>query len=177
MGEVGCLKDGNFQNLLGENALIESLGHKLPVVSITSPTYEPTVSQSGTIFTLNKEDGIEITLPTAEAGLVYEFYVETPFTSGNFSIDASDSDKLQGLIMMAPSAKNDYSENTLKHGTDGPAIDDTKYLSDTDRTGRLEGTHLIFKCVGASTAAGANRQWLVSGHAVTSGDIGTPFRT
>jgi hypothetical protein len=174
MGEVGCLKDGRFQNLQGENTSIESLGHKLPVVSITTASYAPSVSQSGTIFKLNKADGITITLPTAEAGLVYEFYVETSFTSSNFVIDAAGTDLFQGMIMAAPSAKNDYDDNTTNHGTHGPDLNDTQYSANLDTKGRLEGTHLIFKCVGASTAV-TNLIWLISGHAVTAGAIATPF--
>jgi hypothetical protein len=174
MGEVGCLKDGRFQNLQGENAVIESLGHKLPVVSITTTPYAPSVSQSGTIFKLNKADGITITLPTAEVGLVYEFYIETAFTGAALVIDASSDDLFQGMIMAAPSAKNDYSENTANHGTFGPALNDTQYSADADTKGRLEGTHLIFKCVGASTAVD-NLIWSISGHAITAGGIATPF--
>ena len=41
MAEVGCLKDGHFQNLQveGQSKLAGTLAYKTPVVSITAATY------------------------------------------------------------------------------------------------------------------------------------------
>ena len=82
----------------------EGLQLRRPVVTATAASLQPTVAQSGTIFLLSGADAVEVLLPTAEAGLVYEFHVITTKT-GTLTINARGvgADTLEGLILMGPS--------------------------------------------------------------------------
>jgi hypothetical protein len=178
MGEVGCLKDGNFQNLQVDNTILNSMVYKRPVVNVATTPFYPSVSQSGTIFSINRANGISITLPTAEAGLVYEFYVETPFTGPHVLriAAAGAGDQLRGLIKMSPTGFFDGNDaTTSERGHCGPTTTDHQFVADNDTKGRLAGTHLVFKCISDTVADTAAGRWSISGHAITSGDITTPF--
>ena len=177
MAETGCLKDGRFQNLQveGQSKLAGTLAYKTPVVSITSSTYGPTVAQSGTIFTLNRAAGIVVTLPAAEAGLRYEFYVETALTSNNYTVQgASSADTLTGMLYVQDindlGSVTKLNENVATIGFDIPAADDHQLVTNKTTTGGLKGSHWIFTCL-------TDALWKVSGtNIVSSGaSIATAF--
>ena len=153
----------------GDEVLKSINGHIQPIVNITDSTYSVEDYQSGTIFTCNLAGGITITLPAAEAGMVFEFHVGTTFT-GTFQIDAdSSSDTLQGAIMMGTGLTlNDADDNVENWGYSGPAAADHQFVADADTKGRFLGTHLKYVCISDS-------KWLVSGFAITSGGIATPW--
>ena len=169
MGEVGCLKDGHFQNLQAENSVIESLGYKLPVVRITATTYAPTALQSGTTFSTDALAGCTITLPTAVAGLVYEFHVGRSPTSGTFQINASSGDTFEGITDMAPVEGLNIATSAENQAWAGiPTSDDQFATGDSDTTGRLLGTHLVFKCL-------SDTIWMVTGNQISAGAAAEPF--
>ena len=98
------------------------------IVDITAATYTVATTQSGAVFTLNKADGIVVTLPTAAAGLNYTFIVGTTFTgAGQINTDNS-SDLFSGFAHLfdpatatdmntfIPDASND---DTIDLGTAG----------------------------------------------------------
>ena len=76
MGEVGCLKDGNFQNLRVEGTALEgNLRYKRNIISgFPTAGGAITAEESGSIVMLD-DDGFNgaYTLPAAEAGLEYFF--------------------------------------------------------------------------------------------------------
>jgi hypothetical protein len=169
MGEVGCLKDKHFQNLQVENAVIESLGYKLSVVRIITTTYAPTVLQSGTVFSTDDLAGCTISLPSAEAGLVYEFHVGRTPTSGTIQINAAAADTFQGITDIAP-----VEGLAVSGGVENqawaviPATDNRFSTGNADSAGRLLGTHLVFKCL-------SNAIWMVTGNQISSGAVTEPF--
>jgi hypothetical protein len=180
MGEVGCLKDGNFQNLEVENTILNSLDYKRAVVNITTTPYAPSVSQSGTIFSLDPDGDVNtivVNLPAAVAGLIYEFHVANHM-SGSLTIQgASANDCFRGLIKMSGLVFNDADDTATPvadRGHCGPSNADHQYIADADTKGRSAGTYLVFKCI-ANTAGSAAGRWSISGHAITAGAIATPF--
>ena len=73
--------------------------YKRKVIDISGATYTVLAEDSGTIFTLNKADGLDITLPAADAGLEYEFHIGTTCTGDALTITAASSaDTYQGLV-------------------------------------------------------------------------------
>ena len=148
-----------------------------PVVNITSATYSPTKAQSGTIFTLNLAAGITITLPTAEAGLVYEFHVGTTFTGDSWIINAASSaDTLQGGIKFYD-VTDLGSMTKLSEGVDTiawaqPAADDHQLVVDASTTtltkGGNLGSHIKYQCI-------TDALWYVSGQMIGDGTLVTPF--
>mgnify|MGYP003108777962 CR=1 FL=1 len=139
------------------------------VQSVTDSTYSVSPDQSGTIFDLNLAGGITVTLPPASAGLVYEFHIGTTFT-GTLTINAdSSSDTLQGMILMGTGLTlNDADDNVENWGYASPAAADHQYVADGDTKGRHLGTMLKYQAISDS-------KWQVTGVAICSGAIATPF--
>ena len=108
---------------------------KQVVTSITDSTKTVTAAESGTIFTLNRAGGITVTLPTAAAGLMYEFHIGTTFT-GTLTINAdSASDTLQGVLTMVDTdiTVNDLDDGVENCGFSKPAAADHQIVMDADK--------------------------------------------
>ena len=164
-GTAGLIVDGSGNLISQANA---TLAYKRPVVNITASTSSPTAAQSGSIFTLNLAGGITVTLPTAAAGLTYEFHIGTTF-SGTLTINAASvNDTLQGIITMAPSLLATATNAGATTAIAGPAAADHQYIADADTKGRLLGTRLKYTAI-------TDAIWLVEGTAVTIGTCATPF--
>ena len=143
---------------------------KQVVTSITDSTKTVTAAESGTIFTLNRAGGITVTLPTAAAGLMYEFHIGTTFT-GTLTINAdSASDTLQGVLTMVDTdiTVNDLDDGVENCGFSKPAAADHQIVMDADGKGRLLGGMIKYVCI-------TDSKWVVSGHTIGDGAIVTPF--
>ena len=145
---------------------------KAAITSITDSTKTVTAAESGTIFSLNRAGGITVTLPTAAAGLTYEFHVGTTFT-GTMTINAdSSSDTLQGMITIIDKdevgglAALNENIDTLAFAC--PAAADHQIVMDADGKGRLLGGMIKYTCI-------TDSKWVVSGHTIGDGAIVTPF--
>jgi len=148
---------------------------KVPVESITAATYTVTSGQSGTIFTLNKADGIVVTLPAATPGLRYEFYVETALTSNNYTVNAaSDADTLTGALRLVDIATLgshiDNNDNVITTGISIPAAADHQLVTNKTTTGGLAGSHWVYTCI-------TDSKWQISGTNMCSSGatLATPF--
>jgi hypothetical protein len=169
MGEVGCLKDEHLQNLQAQNSVIKSLGYKLSVVRIAATTLSPTVLQSGTIFSTDALAGCTISLPSAVAGLVYEFHVGRTPTSGTFQINAAGADTFQGITDMAPIEGHGVAYASENHGWACIIGGNNQFATGNSSTkGRLLGTHLVFKCL-------SDTIWMVTGNQLSAGAVDNPF--
>ena len=142
------------------------------VVAATSDT-TLTVQQSGSICTGSKADGITITLPAAEAGLVFGVHVATTITSNSFTITAaSDADTMQGQLI-----SNDFSdlgsltimnENVATVAFDQPAADDHQIVMDGTTKGGKLGSYV--NCTAITAAI-----WHVDGFLSSDGSLATCF--
>jgi len=147
-------------------------GAILPVVSITDATYTVRAEESGTIFTLNRSAGVVVTLPSATAGLVYEFHIGTTATGTLTVNSAGTDDTLQGVIfthdkdnlgsVLALNANVDTS------GWNSPVAADHQLVLNADTDGRFIGGHVVYKCITAAI-------WSVSGHLFGDGTATHPF--
>ena len=142
------------------------------VVAATSDT-TLTVQQSGSICTGSKADGITITLPAAEAGLVFGIHVATTITSNAFTITAaSDADTMQGQLI-----SNDFSdlgsltimnENVATVAFDQPAAADHQIVMDGSTKGGKLGSYV--NCTAITAAI-----WYVDGFLSSDGSLATCF--
>ena len=101
MAEVGCLKDGCFQNLQveGKTVFNGSTHFKIPVESLTAARVI-TAADSGTTFILDGENGAAITLPSvanAGDGFNCRFIVGTAFDSVSWTITATAAIMVGGI--------------------------------------------------------------------------------
>lgn len=146
-----------------------------PVVSLTAATKTVSITETGTIFTLNRAAGVVVTLPAAEAGLVYDFYVETALTSNNYTVNAaSASDTLTGFIRLVDIAvigsHIDNNDNVITTGVSIPAAADHQLVTNKTTTGGLAGSHWRYVCI-------TDALWSVSGVNICSSGatLATPF--
>ena len=163
-------KDG--VDITGNATISGSAAFLQPVVSITDATYTPTSAQSGTIFSLNRAGGITVTLPTAAAGLTYEFHVGTTFTGTCIIQGASSDDTMQGAILSLDKDELGsvvaLNENIDTAGWNIPAAADYRLTLDADTDGRFIGGYV--KCVAITAAV-----WLVSGTLFGDGTVSHSF--
>lgn len=133
--------------------------------SLTAATKTLTPADSGTIYYLNKADGIAITLPAISGGenLVYEFQVDTAISGGNVTITAQSGDLLDGSV---ENIDTDTSNAHAYYAPDGS--DDLIMTMNGTTKGGAVGTHCRF----ASTPGG---KWWVTGRMIASGTVATPF--
>ena len=93
------------------------------IVDITAATYTVATTQSGAVFTLNKADGIVVTLPTAAAGLNYTFIVGTTFTgAGQINTDNA-SDLFSGFAQIFDPATASDTNTFIPDASDDDTID------------------------------------------------------
>lgn len=92
--------DGTDFDISAPVAIAGSLKYEKPVVTVsTDATYTITAAQSGTLFVLSKADGITFTLPGADPGLTYEFFVSTSVTSNDYGVDTDGTDNFEGIVL------------------------------------------------------------------------------
>ncbi len=79
-----------------------------PIITVTDATKTLTAAQSGSLVVLDKDDGIVVTLPEANAtnvGWYCDFLIKTTASSAGFSIDGSRAaDLYYGHVVIAQDA-------------------------------------------------------------------------
>ena len=149
-----------------------TLNNLFPVTSVTDATLTPTTAQSGPIFSLNRAAGITITLPTAAAGLYYEFHIGTTFTGTFILQGASSADTFQGMVFQLDKDELGsvvaLNEDIDTAGWNVPAAADYRLTMDADTDGRFIGGHI--RCVAITDAI-----WLLNGHVFGDGTVSHSF--
>ena len=137
------------------------------VTSIEVGTKILTSSDTGQLFTLNREEGIAITLPSASIGLVYEFHIITDFT-GSCTITAGSETSYVGAVQHIDVSQKGtavyLNANVAKSGWNIPAATDHILTLGTDASGRLAGGKLKFTGVSDSV-------WFIEGILFGSSDV------
>lgn len=146
---------------------------KRNVVNVTTDAaYTIDALESGTLFLLNKADGITFTLPTlsaANVGLWYEFQINTTITSGaaKWSTGAQGTDWFNGSLITAD-PDGSPAEATFVVTGNGSSHDNISMNGST--TGGVVGTCFRVLATSATT-------WTVFGVMAATGDTATPFAT
>lgn len=140
---------------------------KVPVVNVTAgATRTITAAETGTLFLLNKADGVVLTLPAAVVGRYYEFIVNTSVTSNAYkwSTATQGTEFFNGSFV---SLQDAAVASTLFTG-DGSTHDNISMNGTT--TGGLIGTRFRLICTVANL-------WTIVGDVRGSGTEVTPFAT
>ncbi len=128
-----------------------------------------TAAQSGSTCILSDLTGTLYTLPAAQVGLTYSFFVSVSNTSGSHKVITPASVFLVGAISYGivdtTPAANPGPKFT---GADGSTIRSIAMNGST--TGGVVGTYFEVKCISTT-------QWMISGLVIASGTISTPFAT
>jgi hypothetical protein len=126
-----------------------------------------TAADSGALVVFDKADGATITLPTAAAGLYFDFIVHTTGTSSNNKvITASASEFIKGVLKSVDTdTGNAIAIDQAGNGTTHVAI-----TMNRTTTGGITGTHFRLTAISATI-------WMVDGFNFGSGTVATPFAT
>ena len=124
-----------------------------------------TASDSGALCVFNSAAGDIYTLPTAAAGLWFDFAVAVTITSNAAKvITASASEFLVGGYLQIP----DTAAQIVSRSADGTTI--RAWSGNGSTTGGIKGD--FFRLVGISAT-----QWVISGIGLATGAEATPFAT
>lgn len=132
------------------------------IIDITSATATLGKNQSGSIVRFDKADGIVITLPTARAGLWYDFLVKTAVTSNTYQVVAAGTTKVSGTLVNSK-------DNTGSKSFVGNGSTHVKVSMNGTTTGGRVGTYFRAFCDGTA--------WRINGDNAASGSEATPFST
>jgi len=160
--------DGTNFNLTDPVAVDGSLKFKRNVVTVdTDAAVTLSTSNRGTLYVLAKADGITFTLPPAEAGLTYEFFVSVSCTSNNYGIDTDGTDNFEGVVLNVDKDQA-YSSLTMLQAIGIANGSPTHIDMDGSTTGGLIGSRIVV------TAINADR-WMVEGILHGDTNVVTPF--
>ena len=137
-----------------QTAADKTFGYQRRIINITGSTKAVSAAESGAIFTLSRGGGMVITLPSAAAGLVYEFHILTTFT-GTLELNAySSADTYMGSVLHHDKDEKGsvvaLNEALTTSGWNIPAATDYRLHLNADTDGRFLGGKL--RCT-AITAA------------------------
>lgn len=126
-----------------------------------------TAGDSGALCVFDKADGATFTLPTAAAGLWFDFIVHTAGTSSNNKvITASASEFLKGILKSIDTdTGNALAIDQVGDGTTHRAI-----TMNRTTTGGLAGTQFRLTAISSTV-------WMVEGFNHGNGTVATPFAT
>lgn len=132
------------------------------IIDITSSTATLGRNQSGSIVRLDRAAGIVITLPTARAGLWYDFLVKTSVTSNTYQVVAAGATKVSGTLVasITDTASKSFVGNGSTH---------VKVSMNGTTSGGLLGSYFRAFCDGTA--------WRINGENISSGSVVTPFST
>tara|TARA_R110001583_G_scaffold64123_1_gene186713 strand:+ start:28 stop:576 length:549 start_codon:yes stop_codon:yes gene_type:complete len=143
-----------------------SMIYRNRVTDLATATYTVAATESGTVFSLNKADGVVVTLPAAASGLNYTFIVGTTATSNKYGIDCAGSDLYSGFAtLFDPATATDT--NTFISGNTS-CID----LGSAEQGWLVGGiVRLVAVLVGSTTVY----KWHCEAHLHGDGTLATPF--
>lgn len=129
-------------------------------ISLTASTTLDYKTHGRAWLTLNKADGITVTLPPATgSGAEYKIFVGTTITSSNAIVQVTTTDIIQGAISIA----------TDIAGVTCPTASDSDTITMNGSTkGGIKGSVLVLSDV-------ASGVWAVTGSLVSSSTEATPF--
>jgi hypothetical protein len=115
MAEIGCLKDGYFNNLEVEKSFIHKKNSRI-VFGLDSSGNNASLTKydCGIVFLNGTESSasatlpndVNISLPNAETGLHYKFILNASMISGSFVITTPDNASFVGSINASGMIKN-----------------------------------------------------------------------
>lgn len=140
---------------------------KKNVVSGSGATVTLTAAQSGSVCLFDRAAGIVFTLPTAAAGLVFDFMVSVTITSNAAKvITAAGTELLVGTILNTDTDSSD----AIASWKSLVATGNVAVSMDGSTKGGIKGDWLRFTCLSSIA-------WNVQGLTLGTGTVATPFAT
>ena len=137
--------------------------------SLTGATKAVTAADSGTIYGLNRSDGMIITLPTPAAGLHYKFFVETTFAAAAGQIRTATIDGTDGFLGSLNVYDTGASVNAGDRANFQPTASNDVIDLGSIEQGWLTGGHITLTAVNTTT-------WFVEGELMGDGILSNPFQ-
>ena len=168
MAEVGCLKDGNFQNLVVEGRTTL----KSPIILNGGKTINLTEGDSGATCVFDHTDASVFVLPLPRLGMHFTF-ITTVTATGDHEIKTNQGvGTTHGFLGGLGSFNTTVAAGGDAFGAATAGTDDFITMNGV-ATGGLAGTYIrVFAILDASDEG----CWGVAGHVISDGGISlTPF--
>jgi hypothetical protein len=143
------------------NAILEN---KSEIITADDETLALAAEDSGKTVVLDRAAGVAVTLPIADPGLRFKFFVKTSAATGSYVITAGKtSDLYIGSVTMVDTDTSDT------HTDQVPDVSDDDALTlNGSTTGGLIGSWLELECYTLN-------RWFVRGVSRHTGNVATPF--
>lgn len=155
-----------MSQLRGTNLVVDTVQAKKSVISGSGATRTLNENESGSVVLFDRAAGIVYTLPTAKAGIHFDFHVTTTITSNSAKIITAAGTEL--LIGGLTSVDTDSSNAVAFFSANGSTHIAVTMNGTT--TGAVAGTKFRVTCLSST-------KWMVEGQVFGSGVVATPFTT
>jgi hypothetical protein len=152
--------------LRGTDLVLDKVRAKQNVISGAGATRSLNENESGSIALFDRAAGIVYTLPTAKAGIYFDFIITTTITSNSAKVITSAGTEL--LIGGYTNVDTDTSNAVAAFTGNG-----STHIAVTQNgttTGGILGTKLRFTCLSST-------RWMVEGIVQGNGTVATAFAT
>lgn len=124
-----------------------------------------TAADSGALCVFDKTDGAQFTLPSAAAGLWFEFVIVVAPSSVGHRVECASGDFLLGSVLLDDGDTGLTTTAQAANGSSHLAID-----LDAVTDGWLAGGRFTVTAISAT-------QWVIEGHLLHTGNVASPFET
>lgn len=139
--------------------------HSRHVIADATGPVALTAAQSGALCVFDKTDGAIFTLPAAAVGLYFDFVIVVASSSNAHRVNCASGDFILGSILMDDGDTGLTTSAAAANGSTHLAIN-----LDADAVGRLAGGFFRLTAISGT-------QWVIQGHLLHTGNVGTPFET
>ena len=174
MGEVGCLKDGNFQNLQVEGdtlvtGTVNITALKGGVKKVGAGDTTLTHDDAGNSIILSDASATTVTLPSPQIGLRFEIYSGVTATADHKIRTSTNGHGYIGGVK----STTDVRGQSVGHYAAANGAED-QFVMNGSTKGGVVGGHITIIAIADTSGAGC---WLISGHLHSTGTPETPFST
>ena len=167
MAEVGCLKDGHFQNMGIDGNLV---GQKINVIKGLGAARTLSVNESGSIVVVQASDVFQLpNITGSDVGTYYTFVYPTSSTTAASVITGGASSLSDDFVPGAVHAICTVAQDSSAFISATPIADADNTLTFDDTTGAGSGMQsgTIIKCTAIIPSAAAANVWFCEGHIIT----------
>lgn len=150
-----------------EQMSLDTHAFKRPIISGLGATRTLNEGESGSLIVLDKIDGIVLTLPTAQAGIWFEFMVGVTITSNSYKIiTGAGTELMVGSVINCDTDTSD----AVAIWKSLVATSNISVNLNGSTKGGIKGDIIRVTCLNSTT-------WQVTGITNGTGTVATPFAT
>ena len=167
MAEVGCLKDGHFQNMGISGNLV---GQKINIIKGLGAARTLSVNESGSIVIVKASDAFKLpNITGSDVGTHFTFVYPTSSTTAATVITTGAGDNSDDFVPGSVPAICTIAQTSGTFISATPIADDDNTLTFDDTADATSGMQsgTFIKCTAVIPSAAAANVWFCEGHIIT----------